>query len=192
MIGWIKGVLIERDENSCMVDCGGLGYVIELTLKDWSMMPSIGSEVALYLHPVYKEDSQQLYGFRDRSAKRAFVELNKANGVGPKMALQILDTYSLEELSLFVAQNNHMAFTRVKGVGPKVAKRLLIDLKGKLQYNSCPEKAMQSTAAHQEAIDALMHLGYKEKRAREMVQSAGGMSVEEIIKSALQKEGTKV
>jgi holliday junction DNA helicase RuvA len=191
MIAWISGVLVDKEPNIAVISVHGLGYQVELTLRDWEILPPLNEQVTVFVQAIYREDSQLLFGFIDHSAKKTFTALNKASGVGPKMALQILDTYSLEELSLFVAQGNHMAFTRVKGVGPKLAKRLMIDLKGKLLYTSCPERAMQSPTAQQEAIDALIHLGYKEARARVMAQQAEGMTVEAIIKSALQKEGIR-
>lgn len=191
MIAWITGILVDKEPNIAIISVNGLGYEVELILKDWSKLPDLGNKVTLFVQSIYREDSQLLFGFVESSSKKAFTSLNKASGVGPKMALQILDTYSLEELSLFVAQGNHMALTRVKGVGPKLAKRLMIDLKGKLQYSSCPERAMQSSSALQEAIDALINLGYKDARARAMVQQAEGITVEDIIKSALQKEGIK-
>lgn len=192
MIGWIQGELVEKEESHCLVAAGGVGYSIQLTAKDSFLLPHTGERVTLHLSPVFREDSQQLYGFLDKGAKIAFSELNKANGVGPKMALQILETYTIEELSLYIAQNNHLALTRVKGVGPKVAKRLVLELKGKLIYRSHPDRAMQSSSAQQEAIKALVNLGYKDKQASDMVSNASGISVEEIIKSALQKEGAKV
>ena len=191
MIGWIQGKLIEKQETECIIAANGVGYSIELTAKDSFALPHTGEVVTLHLYPIFREDAQLLFGFLNQGDKMAFSELNKANGVGPKMALQILETYTVEELSLYIAQNNHMALTRVKGVGPKVAKRLVLELKGKLIYRSHPDRAMQSTSAQQEAITALMNLGYKEKRASDMVRGSDGLTVEEIIKSALQKEGTK-
>ena len=191
MIAWISGVLIEKEPGLCVIGVNGLGYEVSLTLKDWGLLPQVGEKVTLFIQAIYREDAVLLFGFLDKTGKEAFAALNKANGVGPKMALQILDAYRLEELSLFVSQGNHMALTRVKGVGPKLAKRLMIDLKGKLLYQSCPERAMQAPGLRQDAIDALVNLGYKDVKARNMVQDADGMTVEEIIKSALQKEGVK-
>jgi Holliday junction DNA helicase RuvA len=191
MIGWLCGILVEKEPNGCVISTNGVGYIVEMTLKDWGVLPQVGHEVLVYVQPIYREDAQLLFGFLHKSGKTAFLALNKASGVGPKMALQILDTYSLEELSLFVAQGNHMALTRVKGVGPKLAKRLMIDLKGKLVYQSSPDRAMQSPKSLQEAIDALEKLGYKTAKAIQMVRDAQGMTVEDILKSALQQEGAR-
>lgn len=191
MIAYIKGLLLDKKPNTCTVFVSGIGYEVELTLKDWDSLPAQGEEITLYIQAIYREDAQLLFGFSEKQQKEAFCELNKASGVGPKMALQILDTYKVEDLSLLVAQGNHMALTRVKGIGPKLAKRLMIDLKGKLVYQSCPEKAMQSVASIDDAVNALVRLGYKEARARDMVRNAQGMTVEDIIKSALQSEGSK-
>lgn len=192
MIAWVSGILMEKEPGLCVIAVSGLGYEVALTLKDWGQLPMVGEKVSLFVNSIYREDAVLLFGFMSHADKQAFLALNKASGVGPKMALQILDAYKLDELSLFIAQGNHMALTRVKGVGPKLAKRLIIDLKGKIEYKSCPERAMQSSDSQQDAIDALVNLGYKEAKARDMVGSAEGMTVEEMIKSALQKEGTKV
>ncbi|MEC7030879.1 MAG: Holliday junction branch migration protein RuvA [Pseudomonadota bacterium] len=192
MIGWLNGVLVEKDSNFCILSIGGVGYVVSLTLKDAALLPELGKSVELFVCTVYREDAQLMFGFLEKSAKLAFSELTKASGVGPKMALQILDTYDISELSLFVSQGNYLALTRVKGIGPKVAKRLVIDLKGKLTYVACPEKSMQTGASQNEAIDALIQLGYKEQQARQMVSNSEGITVEDIIKSALQKEGSKL
>ena len=191
MIAWLSGTLVDKGTNTCILSVGGVGYEVELTLKDWSQLPGLGSAVQLFVQAAYREDAQLLFGFLEKSAKSAFTALTKASGVGPKMALQVLDTYGIDELSLFVAQGNYLALTRVKGIGPKVAKRLMIDLKGKLVYQACPEKSMQSGTSHNEAVDALLQLGYKEQQARQMVSDSEGITVEEIIKSALKKEGSK-
>lgn len=191
MIGWISGTLITKRMDYCIVAAGGLGYEITMTTRDLAKLGAVGSQVVLYLASMYREDAQMLFGFWDLATKHAFMVLNKANGVGPKMALQVLEVYPVSELSLYCEQENYLAFTRVKGIGPKVAKRLVVDLKGKILYDSCPDMALQSSHSINAAVDALLKLGYKEKRARDMVQAAEGLSVEEIIKSALQKEGTK-
>lgn len=191
MIAWLSGFVVAKEPNSVVVSVQGVGYDVEMMLKEWMTVPEVGGKFSIHVHAAYREDAQMLFGFMDRASKQAFLKLNKVNGVGPKMALQILDTYSLNELSLFVSQGNYTALTRVKGVGPKVAKRLLIDLKGQLQYTSCPEKAMQQPSVVEDAIAALTNLGYKEAKAREMVQKADGMTAEEVIKSALQGEGVR-
>lgn len=189
MIAWLQGTLLSKKGTSCVVAVQGIGYEAEMISKEWYQLPQLGEPLELYVQAVYREDSATLFGFFNEKTKEVFTILNTASGIGPKMALQILDTYSIEELSLLIAQGSHMGLTRVKGVGPKLAKRLIIDLKGKILYQSCPERAMQSPTDQQDAVEALVRLGYKQARALEMVQKASGMTVEEIIKSALQKEG---
>jgi|AntRauTorckE5430_2_1112549.scaffolds.fasta_scaffold00045_30 Holliday junction DNA helicase RuvA len=189
MIAWLQGVLIEKKINSCVISCHGVGYNVEMVMKDWYVLPDLNEELTLFIAAIFREDSATLYGFLKSSMKEAFLILNTANGVGPKMALQILDTYSVDELSLLIAQGNHIGLTKVKGVGPKLAKRLIIDLKGKLIYQSCPERAMQSPSIQKDALEALIRLGFKENKAIDMIQGSSGNTVEEMIKSSLKKEG---
>lgn len=188
MIAWVQGELVDKSPHTCIVAASGVGYEIEMIQKDWHVLPEVGKVVTLYVQSIYREGAQLLFGFLSHHVRSVFSALNKASGVGPKMALQILDTYTIDELSLLIAQGNHIGLTKVKGIGPKLAKRLIIDLKGKIVYQSNPDKAMQTPQGQQDAIAALVRLGYKENRAREMVLKADGMSVEEIVKSALQKE----
>lgn len=187
MIAWLKGVLISKKPNSCIISVHDVGYEVEMVIKEWYLLPNIGDEVILHIQSIFREDAAMLFGFYEAGAKSVFTILNTASGVGPKMALQILDTYSVEELSLLIAQGNHVGLTKIKGVGPKLAKRLIIDLKGKILYQSCPERAMQSTMHQQDAVAALVRLGYKESKAIDMVQRATGMTVEDMVKSALQQ-----
>lgn len=189
MIAWLEGVLVDKESNRAIVSVNGVGYEVELVMRDWYELPSAGENVTLFIQSIFKEDAAMLFGFFNKSVKNVFTILNTAKGVGPKMALQILDAYTVEELSLLIAQSNHIGLSKIKGVGPKLAKQLIIDLSGKILYQSCPEKAMQSPMSQQDAVDALVRLGYKETKARDMVQKASGFSVEDIIKSALKQEG---
>lgn len=189
MIAWLQGVLIAKNPNTCIISVGGVGYEVEMVMKDWYRLPNVGEKLTLHVQSIFKEDAAMLFGFFEAQIKSVFVILNTASGVGPKMALQILDTYTVEELSLLIAQGSHIGLTRVKGIGPKLAKRLIIDLKGKILYQSCPERAFQSPLHQQDAVAALVRLGFKEAKAIDMVQKSVGMTVEEIIKSALKQEG---
>lgn len=189
MIAWLNGVLVDKSNSRCVVSVQGVGYEVEMIMREWYQLPNTGDTVTLFIQSVFKEDAAMLFGFFDKSMKEVFTILNTANGVGPKMALQVLDKYTVDALSLLIAQGNHVGLTAVKGVGPKLAKRMILDLKGKILYQSCPERAMQSPVSQQDAVAALIKLGYKESKALGMVQKASGTSVEEIIRSALQVEG---
>lgn len=187
MIAWLQGILVAKDKNACIISVGGVGYEVEMVMKDWYLLPKVGEALTLYIQAIYKEDAAVLFGFYEPAKKSVFVTLNTASGVGPKMALQILDTYSIEELSLLIAQGSHIGLTRVRGIGPKLAKRLIIDLKGKILYQSSPDRAFQSPIHQQDAVQALVRLGFKETKAIDMVQKSEGLTVEEIVKSALKQ-----
>ncbi|MDC3180516.1 Holliday junction branch migration protein RuvA [Gammaproteobacteria bacterium] len=186
MIAWLEGQVIQKTEDRCVINVSGIGYEIEMLMVDAVNLPSPGSVVQLYIAAIYREDTQQLYGFSSVQNRDAFKTLLGANGVGPKMAQSILQYHGAESLSLLVAQGNYQGLTRAKGVGPKLAKRLVIDLKDKLICHAQPDMAMVPSALLDTAIEALMKLGFSELRAKAMLDGVDGQSVETLVKKALQ------
>jgi Holliday junction DNA helicase RuvA len=186
MIAWLEGRVVQKSEAGCIVNVSGIGYEVEMLMVDAVSLPPPGSLVQLHIAAIYREDSQQLYGFISTQNRDAFKTLLTANGVGPKMAQSILQFHGAESLSLLVAQGNYQGLTRAKGVGPKLAKRLVIDLKDKLICHSRPDMAMVSTDLLNMAVEALVKLGFSEARAKAMLDGVDGQSVEGLVKQALQ------
>ena len=187
MIAWLEGVLIGQNEQACILNVAGVGYEVDMLANELMRLPVVGTTMALHIAAVYREDAHSLYGFMSIANRDAFKVLLRANGVGPKMAQSILQYHGADELSVIVAQGNFQALTRAKGVGPKLAKRLVIDLKDKIICRTQPDMAMQSPNVIDDAVEALMKLGFNENRARDMLKGVEGQSVEDMVKQALQQ-----
>ena len=140
MIDYIKGILTELNPTEAVVEAGGVGYAIAITLPGYSAMvgkeePSAvshqPSEVKLYITEVIREDAHELYGFVEKSERRLFELLMTVSGVGASTARMIMSAFSAEELRMLIATGNAKAMAKVKGLGPKTAQRIIVDLKDK-------------------------------------------------------------
>ncbi len=193
MIGRIRGQLVEISGNAVLVDVGGVGYELEVTVGTLSQLPQMKKQdhpVALYTHFVVREDAQQLYGFASRDERDLFRALIRITGVGPKLALALISSVSLVELSACVQAGDVAVLTRVPGVGRKTAERLLVELKDKLPALSPQEIALAQGADGQaagEAEEALVALGYRPAEAARMIGGVknDGASTEEMVRAAL-------
>ena len=193
MIGRIRGQLIEISGNTVLLDVGGVGYEVEVTVGALSQLPQMHKQdhpVELYTHFVVREDAQLLYGFASRDERDLFRALIRITGVGPKLALSLISSVSLVELSACVQSGDAAALTRVPGVGRKTAERLLVELKDKLPALSPQEIALARSADGQaagEAEDALVALGYRPAEAARMIAGVkeASASTEDMVRAAL-------
>lgn len=194
MIGRIVGTLIEKTPPELLVDVGGIGYEVSVSMTTVYDLPQIGEKVILFTHFLVKEDSQTLYGFIDKSERALFRVLIKVNGIGPKMALAVLSSMSTEDLISNVQDSDVSALTRIPGVGKKTAERLIIELRDKLgqaaktDLFSAPAVLRQVQAdPRQEAEAALISLGYKPQEAAKAIASVpiDAASSEDVIRAAL-------
>jgi Holliday junction DNA helicase RuvA len=203
MIGLIRGFLLEKQAPQLLIDVHGIGYEIDAPMSTFYHLPDIGAEVRLFTHFVVREDAQHLYGFYSREERLLFRALLKVNGVGPKLALAILSSASPEEFVRSVLNNELANLVRVPGVGKKTAERLVIEMRDKLSdwyhepLSSSPsltnsEQSLKSLNRHtilQDAISALVSLGYKQQEANRMVSKIddGAMNSETLIRHALKE-----
>ncbi len=192
MIGRIKGQLVEITDNILLLDVGGVGYEVEVTLGVLGKLPARNQPLTLYTHFLVREDAQQLYGFSSRDERDLFRALIRITGVGPKLALNLISTISLGELSACVQGGDAVLLTRVPGVGRKTAERLLVELKGKLPALGAQAAALVGGAGDRaagEAVDALVALGYRPAEAARMIADvkAQGASTEEMVRAALRQ-----
>lgn len=175
MIGRIQGHLIEQTDSQILVDVAGLAYEVEVTAATIAELSlAADAPVVLYTHFVVREDAQLLYGFPTRLERDVFRDLIRISGVGPKLALSVIASISLEELAHCVRNNDVAMLTRVPGVGKKTAERLLMELKDRLQNLSLPEAAPvpgRSLPAG-DAEAALVALGYKPAEAARAIALA--------------------
>lgn len=201
MIGYVKGVLEEADEQSVMIDNHGIGYRIFVPSSAFSGALPIGKEVKIYTYLSVKEDAMQLYGFLTRDDLRMFRMLLGVNGIGPKAGLGILSALTADELRFAVLADDAASIAKAPGIGKKTAQKLILELKDKLNLEDAFEQKLANQAARdisaadtgsqvQEAVQALTALGYpgtEALRAVKKVEGAESMTVEEILKAALKK-----
>lgn len=195
MIGFLNGRLISKNPPTLVLDVHGVGYEIEAPMTTFYNLPVIGEQVKLHTHLVVREDAHILFGFSTESDRLLFRTLIKVNGVGPKLALTILSGLSAKDFHLCIAENDVQALVRLPGIGKKTAERLIIEMRDRLpdiggSDSETSENQVQSNNVNnskQEAISALIALGYKAQDASKMVQNISSEnSCEDIIRLALQ------
>ena len=190
MYYYIRGKYITKGENYAVVDNGGIGYKIFTSLSVLERLdPS--SETTLYTHLYVREDAMDLYGFPTTEELSMFLNLLSVSGVGPKAALSILSVATPEKFALAVITNDVKTITKAAGVGPKLAQRVILELKDKLKTVDAVSSADISdedfTDERSEAASALIVLGYSQAEASKAVSLSEGGSVEELVKNALKK-----
>ncbi|MFL5294933.1 MAG: Holliday junction branch migration protein RuvA [Phenylobacterium sp.] len=203
MIGRLRGLVAEVAEEDALIDVAGVGYVVRCGARTLSRLPAVGEEALLHVETQWAEQTGiTLYGFLGRDERRAFVTLKTIQGVGPKAALAVLDVLPPAELAGAVAREDKAAVARANGVGPKLAQRIVTELKDKPIADG-PVAAFHAAAraaeparptAAGEAVAALMGLGVAEPAARRVVEHAAlrlGEDTEAptLIKAALQELG---
>jgi len=185
MIGRLNGILIEKSPPQVIVDCGGVGYEVEVPMSTFYNLPEIGAKIQLLTHFVVREDAQLLYGFGTDEERATFRQLLKVNGIGAKPALSILSGVSIEDLVHAVSMQEVAMLTRIPGIGKKTAERLLLELKDKFGVAGTASGTQPRSAAH-DVLNALLALGYNEREAAAAVKLLDKeTSVAEGIKQAL-------
>lgn len=202
MIGFLRGKLISKSPPSLVLDVQGVGYEIEAPMTTFYDLPTIGEQVTLFTHLVVREDAHILFGFARETERVLFRSLIKVNSVGPKLALTLLSGLSAEAFHQCIADNDSNALVRLPGIGKKTAERLIIEMRDRLP--DLPESAESGLQAvemsqgamgnpKQEALSALIALGYKPQDASRMLQNiaVANHSCEDIIRMALQDAGKR-
>lgn len=198
MIAYVKGTLEEIEENAVVIDCGGIGYRIQVPAAVFNELPSVGAKVKLHTHFQVKEDGMSLYGFLTKGELRFFRMLIGVNGIGPKGALAILSALEADELRFAILTDNAKAIAKAPGIGVKTAQRVVMELKDKMNAEDLtagmaetPEigrNAKPAAGAAEEAVEALSALGYSSSeayRAVKQVEITETMTVEDVLKQAL-------
>lgn len=191
MYYYIKGKLVLKDINFAVIDAGGVGYMIYTSMKSLSELGDTGSAVTMYTYLNVREDAQDLFGFTTIEEKNMFLHLLSVSGVGPKAALSILSVVTPAQFAVAVVTNDVKTITKASGVGPKLAQRVILELKDKmknedLELTDSEAEDISASDSKSEAISALVVLGYSVNDAKAAVKNIdGSLSVEEIIKKAL-------
>ena len=202
MIAKLTGILDSLYDGFLILDVGGVGYRVFCSNRTLSMMPGKGMACSLLIETQVREDHIHLFGFADAPEKEWFNVLNNVQGVGAKVALATLSALSPNDLSLAVATGDSKAFTRASGVGPKLATRLITELKGKdvttgvvLNIPSTLSDGANTSSVVQDAISALVNLGYGRSEAGMVVgniyQNNENANVSDLIRLSLKEIGKK-
>jgi Holliday junction DNA helicase RuvA len=194
MIGLLRGKLLIKQPPDLMLDVNGVGYEVQASMTTFYDLPELHAEVTLYTHFVVREDAQLLYGFSSQVERELFRHLLKVNGVGPKMALAIVSGMNPLEFNQVIHASDIVRLSRIPGVGKKTAERLVIELRDRLP-KSAGHEATSTVSTHaaatvsvsDEAVNALLALGYKPVQASQMIAAYEdqGLTLEEMIRQAL-------
>lgn len=198
MIGRLKGTLLTKQPPTLLLDVNGVGYEVDAPMSTFYQLPEVNQDIVLHTHLVVREDVQQLCGFISETERSMFRSLIKINGVGPKLALSILSAISADDFARCIQDGDTATLVRLPGVGKKTAERLVIEMRDKLkdwQVDSLSKAKTQtgmidiqhSADPVEEAVSALIALGYKPPQASRMVSQIDShdLSSEEIIRDAL-------
>lgn len=213
MIAKLRGIVDFFGDDSAIIDVNGVGYLVYASNRTLSKLVK-GSETTLFIETVVREDSISLYGFTSALEKEWFLTLTKVQGVGAKVCLSILSILTPPQLSQAIAAQDKTSFTRAAGVGPKLAARIVTELKGKMvglpvgadisDYATAMDDENQTTASTEnysaantveDAISALVNLGYQRIDAYQAVNSAAGKNpdagIADLIRLALKEFATR-
>ena len=200
MFDYLKGILASKNginDFSLTVDVNGVGYLIIINSRDFSALGQNGSEIKVYTILIHREDYMSLFGFLQKEDRDIFKILNSVSGVGPKMALMLLDEFEACELISLVIKGDFKELTRAKGVGPKLAQKIILELKDKLinLQNTLPislscDIEIKDEQAIQDAQTVLISLGYGREEIKGAISKAlnfvkNSENAEEILKETL-------
>lgn len=198
MIGRLRGILLEKQPPQLLLDVAGVAYEVSASMTTFYHLPAVGQEIILFTHLAIREDAHQLFGFHEQRERSLFRTLIKVNGIGPKLALAILSSISPDDFVRCVNDNDSGSLVRIPGVGKKTAERLIIEMRDRLadwqndlitvtNVTVNNNKSLNHNRVSNEAISALVALGYKPQEAsRAVLQiAAENMSIEELIRLAL-------
>jgi len=201
MFAFVEGILEESGPLSAIVNVQGTGYALQVPVTTAEKLPSPGSQVRLWVHPVYREDSQSLYGFISREDRDFFrLITDRVSGIGPKIALSLLSKLSLPLLHEAIRQQDVATIARCPGIGKKTAERVCIELRDKIggPASKTPSASpvgtssgAKSSSPFEDAVAALLTLGYKIDAADKAVRRAMGQLGEEASTEALIKGALK-
>ena len=191
MIEYIKGEIVELTPTRMILECGGIGYELNISLNTYS---AFGSKTTgkIYIYEVIREDAHLL--FAEKIERELFLLLTSVSGVGPNTARMILSSLPPSELVQVIGSKNEAALTAVKGIGLKTAQRILVDLKNKVKpmesmAGNLPEASVSNGAVTEEAVAALVMLGFQkaasQKAVSAILKGSPTLAVEQVIKTAL-------
>jgi Holliday junction DNA helicase RuvA len=188
MIGSLNGRLLEKYPTELLIECGGVGYEVKISLFTFSQL-SENESIKIYTKLIVREDAHLLYGFYTKDEREMFNFLISVSGIGPNTALIMLSSLSPEEIANAIQTEDVTTIQKVKGIGAKTAQRVIIDLKGKvLKFSGDTEiNNSKNNTNRFDALTALVSLGFDKKSAEKVLDriDSGSETVEQLIKGAL-------
>lgn len=191
MIAHLRGKLLAKHPNQAIVETGGVGYDVTISVPTFSDLPAVGADVALHIHTHVREDAIALYGFMRSSEKVLFEKLITVSGIGPKLAITILSGMAADEMIGAIRGNDIARLTRIPGIGKKTAERMVLELRDKLPQ-AIPTTTVTSppvSATEEDVLSALVNLGYQraaaEKALEASMKNGKGGSFDALFRGAL-------
>lgn len=200
MIGFLSGKLLEKEANSVLVDVGGVGYEVTIPLSTFYELGEVGSDVQLRIFTHVREDALQLFGFKTLRERDLYLKLISVQGIGAKSGITMLSGMSADEIVSAIRTDNIARLTSIPGVGKKTAERMVIELRDKVGElaGGIPAGAAAATGSaassdelYDDALSALLNLGYQknaaEKALQQVMKDGGEMNVQKLLRQALQR-----
>ncbi len=193
MIAWIHGKLRQKAPDHVVVDVGGVGYQLFISLNGFYRLPATGDDVAVHVHTHVREDAIQLFGFLDEAERELFLLLIQVSGIGPRAAVAVLSGMEAAALEEAIDEGDTRKLTTVPGIGKKKAELLVFQLREKVRILRAARSTttvVRSGGDGAEAVSALVNLGYKQIEAERAVSSAekaGASPIEDVIREALRR-----
>ncbi|MGJ5820886.1 Holliday junction branch migration protein RuvA [Paludibaculum fermentans] len=179
MIAHLRGILIEKHPNQAIVEAGGVGYDVQISVSTYSALPDVGAEVKLRIFTNVREDAIQLFGFREAMEKSLFEKLISVSGIGPKLAITTLSGVAAPDLVRIIRAGEVAMLTRVPGIGKKTAERIVLELRDKMEgLGAAPAATAKGPAAvilsseQSDVVSALVNLGCQQPAAEAAVKKA--------------------
>jgi Holliday junction DNA helicase RuvA len=188
MIAHLRGKLISKHPNQAIVEAGGVGYDVHISVPTFSDLPALGAETAFFIHTHVREDALALFGFLKLEEKQLFEKLISVSGIGPKLAITILSGMQAETMVAAIRGNNVAALTRIPGIGKKTAERMVLELRDKLEGFGQAPQAAAASPVEEDVISALVNLGYQRQVAEKALArlgSASGENFDALFRKAL-------
>ncbi len=173
MIAHLRGKLIFKQPGQAIVEAGGVGYDVAISVPTFTALPSVGAEASLHIHTQVSDDQIALFGFLEREEKRLFERLITVSGVGPKLAIKMLSGLQPDRVVQAIRSHDHAQLTLIPGVGKKLAERLVVELKDKLDdFAVAPTAAGVEGPAVEDVLSALTNLGYQRAASEKAIEQA--------------------
>jgi len=191
MIAHLRGKLLVKHPNQVIVETGGVGYEVAISVPTYTELPAVGSDVALHIHTHVREDVIALYGFLRLSEKQLFEKLITVSGIGPKLAITILSGMAADEMIGAIRSNDVARLTKIPGIGKKTAERMVLELRDKLPAAGAEAvpAAPAMSATEEDVLSALTNLGYQraaaEKAVAAVARSGQAASFDSMFREAL-------